>query len=411
MKLSLSTPEWAMPLIGDYRYKGAKGGRGSGKSHFFAEELVATCAAYPNTSAVCIREMQKSLKDSSKRLIEHKIAQLGVSHLFDITQAEIRHKHGNGIIIFLGMQSHNADSIKSLEAFKIAWVEEAQSLSDRSLRLLRPTMRSGSQLWFSWNPEFPEDPVEELFMHADGDENMRVVDVNWNDNPYFPEELYEEMERDRRIYSEQMWRHIWEGAYLTGDMGEVFKWHWFQAYETLPNTKPDMVVHSWDTAAKKAEHNDPSACTIWHIYGKRAYLVHVVNERMNYPEIKRKVKFMALKYPPDVVLVEDASTGQALIPDLAEEGVLNVKGIKPIGDKIARASSSTDKIAEGLVHVPSDAPWLNDYKKQLTRFSFSKELQEKYNDDMVDSTSQFVNWWKTTDSVGWTNNIKRIYGL
>ena len=93
-------------------------------------------------------------------------------------------------------------------------------------------MRSGSELWFSWNPEFPEDPVEELF--AFDDDEMVCVTVNWNDNPYFPEELRGEMERDRRIYPPQMWEHIWNGAYVTGDMGEVFKWNWFKPYGLPP---------------------------------------------------------------------------------------------------------------------------------------------------------------------------------
>lgn len=411
-KLQLNTPAWAIPLLGKYRYKGARGGRGSGKSHFFAEELVATCAAYPDTSAVCIRETQKSLKDSAKRLIEQKIVALGVSHLFEITQAEIRHKNGDGIIIFTGMQSHNADSIKSLEGFKIAWVEEAQSISERSLRLLRPTIRAaGSQLWFSWNPEDAEDPVELLFKDADDDPNMAVVHVNYNQNPYFGAEMIEEMERDRRIYPLKMWNHIWLGEYLSGDMGEVFKWNWFNPYELTPDREPDMTVMSCDTAAKKQEHNDPTCITVWEQYGDNVYLVNVINERMEYPELKKKVKLTALRYHVDHILIEDASTGQALIPELRNDGLPVVAILTRGQDKIARASSCTDKIESGFVYVPQQAPWLHDYKKQLTKFSFDKELQKKNHDDMVDSTSQFINWWKTSHTAGWTKELEREYGL
>jgi predicted phage terminase large subunit-like protein len=393
MLLSLETPAWAEPLLKPVRYKGASGGRGSGKSWFFATELVARCAAYPHTSAVCIREIQKSIRLSSKRLIEQKITELGVSHLFDVTQAEIRHKHGTGIITFQGMQDHTADSIKSLEGFKIAWVEEAQSLSTRSLRLLRPTMRSGSELWFSWNPEFPEDPVEELF--ANPDDDMVSVKVNWNDNPYFPEELRGEMERDRRIYSPQMWAHIWEGAYITGDMGEVFKWSWFGHYHTPPER--GEIIHSWDTAYKAQDHNDPSACTIWRVWNDKAHLLHVFNGRLEYPELKQTMLRLAAEYPPTRVLVEDKASGQSLIQEL--RGQLPIYDIMPTGDKISRASSCTDVIANGKVLLPEHPkPWLKDYHKQLPRFSFSKELQKTQHDDMVDSTSQFLNWWKTGGS-------------
>ncbi|OIQ63108.1 phage terminase large subunit [mine drainage metagenome] len=101
---------------------------------------------------MCIREAQRTLAHSSKRLIESKIAGLGLGHGFRIFSDKIA-TPGDGIIIFRGMQDHTADSIKSLEGFRIAWIDEAQSLSGRSLALLRPTIRAeGSELWASWNP-------------------------------------------------------------------------------------------------------------------------------------------------------------------------------------------------------------------------------------------------------------------
>jgi phage terminase large subunit len=140
------------PLLAPARYKAAFGGRGSGKSHFFGELLVETCQAERGTLAVCIREAQRTLAQSSKRLIETKIAALGLGHGFRVFNDKIE-TPGDGLIIFRGMQDHTADSIKSLEGFRIAWVDEAQSLSPRSLALLRPTIRAkDSELWASWNP-------------------------------------------------------------------------------------------------------------------------------------------------------------------------------------------------------------------------------------------------------------------
>ena len=170
MPLQILTPRWAIPLLCKKRYKGAKGGRGSGKSHFFAEMIVEEHISDADTQSVCIREIQKSLKFSAKKLIEDKIYSMGVSNLFDITQTEIRNVKGRGIIIFQGMQDHTADSIKSLEGFNRAWCEEAQSLSNRSMELLLPTIRAqGSELWFSWNPENETDPIEELFKNIGND--------------------------------------------------------------------------------------------------------------------------------------------------------------------------------------------------------------------------------------------------
>jgi hypothetical protein len=137
--LKIPTAKVFEPLLCPARYKGLFGGRGSGKSHFFGELMVETCQAERGTSAVCIREAQRTLAQSSKRLIENKIAALGLGHGFKVYSDKIA-APGDGVIIFRGMQDHTADSIKSLEGFRIAWVDEAQNFSARSLSLLRPTI-------------------------------------------------------------------------------------------------------------------------------------------------------------------------------------------------------------------------------------------------------------------------------
>ena len=150
--LKIPTAKVFEPLLAPARYKGVYGGRGSGKSHFFGELLVETCQAERGILAVCIREAQRTLAQSSKRLIESKIASLGVGSRFKTFSDKIE-TPGDGLIIFRGMQDHTAESIKSLEGFRIAWIDEAQTLSARSLALLRPTIRAeNSELWASWNP-------------------------------------------------------------------------------------------------------------------------------------------------------------------------------------------------------------------------------------------------------------------
>src|SRR5574343_40179 len=160
-EIVIDTPRVYLPLLSPSRYKGAWGGRGSGKSHFFAEMVVEESLA-AKTDIVCIREVQKSLNQSVKKLIEAKIEAMGVQSEFRILNTHIESANG-GRIIFQGMQNHTADTIKSLEGYRIAWVEEAQSLSQRSLDLLRPTIRmENSELWFSWNPRQKTDPVDSL---------------------------------------------------------------------------------------------------------------------------------------------------------------------------------------------------------------------------------------------------------
>ncbi len=153
--LKIPTAKIFEPLLGPARHKGVFGGRGSGKSHFFGELLVETCQAERGTLAVCIREAQRTLAQSSKRLIESKIAALGLGHRFKVFSDKIE-TPGDGLVIFRGMKDHTSESIKSLEGFRIAWIDEAQTLSARSLSLLRPTIRAkASELWASWNPPTP----------------------------------------------------------------------------------------------------------------------------------------------------------------------------------------------------------------------------------------------------------------
>ena len=202
------------------RYKGAHGGRGSGKSHFFAEALVEDHIRFPGLRSVCIREIQRSLEQSAKRLIEDKIEALGVGPMFEVQRDRIICP-GDGLIIFQGMQNHTADSIKSLEGYDRAWVEEAQSLSQRSLDLLRPTMReAGSEIWFSWNPRRDSDPVDR-FMRDDPPDSAVVVQVNYPDNPWFPDVLREEMEWDKRRDPDK-YTHIWLGEYQRNSEARVF---------------------------------------------------------------------------------------------------------------------------------------------------------------------------------------------
>ena len=208
------------PLLAPSRYKGAHGGRGSGKSHFFGEQIVVDSLANPGLLSVCIREVQRTLEHSSKRLVESKIRSLGVESQFRIFNDKIE-TPGDGIIIFQGMQDHTADSIKSLEGFGRAWLEEAQSISQRSMSLLRPTIRAeGSEIWASWNPTRKTDAIDE-FLRQKKPDGATVVQANWRDNPWFTDVLEAERQTDLALYPER-YAHIWEGGYAKAFEGAYF---------------------------------------------------------------------------------------------------------------------------------------------------------------------------------------------
>lgn len=225
--LTIQTPKIFLPLLNPSRYKGLHGGRGTGKSHVFAENLIERCLMQ-KTDWICLREVQKTLDQSVKKLLENKIQKFKVGHLFEVQVNKIICPHG-GVIIFQGMQDHTAESIKSLEGFDGAWFEEAQTMSAKSLELLRPTIRKdGSELWFSWNPTLPTDPIELLLCGGNPPNDSIVIQVNYTDNPFFPETLKREMEYDKKE-NEELFGHIWLGQYRQDSDDAVIPAKWIHS--------------------------------------------------------------------------------------------------------------------------------------------------------------------------------------
>lgn len=218
--LRIETAEAFADMFGNHRYQGLSGGRGSAKSHFFGSQLVEE-SIMGHVRAACVREVQNSIKDSVKQLIEDYIAAYQVSHLFKITEREIVGPN-ESLFIFRGLKNHTAASIKSLEGFNRAWFEEAQTLSQRSLDLALPTFRSGSQMRFSWNCDEPTDPVDVLFSSNKGDPDFIHRHVDYRDNPWFPDELRRDMERDRRRDIDKF-NHVWLGKHQKNSEARVFK--------------------------------------------------------------------------------------------------------------------------------------------------------------------------------------------
>lgn len=209
-RIEVQVPRKFVPFLRPARYKGLYGGRGGAKSHFFAEQIILGCYAKP-LRVVCIREVQKSIRDSVRQLLIDKIDKLGLGSYFDPLETEIRGSNGS-LIIFRGMQSYNSDTIKSLEGYDIAWVEEAQTFSSVSLELLRPTIRKpGSEIWASWNPRNRTDAIDVFFRKNPYPGAVSQL-VNWRDNPWFPEVLRKERDHDFATDPDAA-EHVWEGGY------------------------------------------------------------------------------------------------------------------------------------------------------------------------------------------------------
>lgn len=263
--LRIKVPEVFLPLEGAHRYIGAHGGRGSGKSHYFGERWLRENIA-EKLDCVCLRETLKSLEFSVKKLLEQKISTYNAGAYFEIQDRRIMSVQG-GVSIFEGMQNHTADSIKSLEGFDRAWFEEAQNASDKSLTLLRPTIRKpGSQLWFGWNPDLETDPIDTLLRGDELPPGAAVIQANYMDNPWLPEELRAEMEYDKRRDPDK-YAHVWLGNYRRNSEARVFKNWRVEEFDVDP---------AW-TLRQGADWGfsiDPSVLVQCAIVGRTLYVSH-----------------------------------------------------------------------------------------------------------------------------------------
>lgn len=240
-------PRWAQRVLfgkvaddgGTVRHRVAHGGRGSAKSRSFGQAIIARCCAQPER-VLCAREFQTNIRDSVKRLLDDVIHREGLGVLgngfFISTDKEIRGRNGS-LITFMGMH-RNAQGVRSLEGYTIAWVEEAQVVSQESIDALTPTIRQeGSEIWWSYNPHQADDPVDVMFRGQMGAPPGSIVqEVNFDANPWFPQVLRREMEFDRGRDPDK-YAHKWLGRYLQHSQSRVFhNWH-VRPFET-----PDDAV-------------------------------------------------------------------------------------------------------------------------------------------------------------------------
>lgn len=207
------------------RYRGAYGGRGSAKTRSFA--LMTAIKGYQLAEAgvsgviLCAREFMNSLADSSMEEVKQAIRSVDwLADYYDIGQNYIRTRNGLVSYVFCGLR-HNLDSIKSKARILLCWVDEAENVSEIAWRKLIPTVReTNSEIWVTWNPETEGSPTDVRF-RQNPPENAVIVEMNYNDNPFFPDVLEQERLNDlaRLDYASYAW--VWEGAYLENSDKQV----------------------------------------------------------------------------------------------------------------------------------------------------------------------------------------------
>ena len=263
--LDRNIPRAFVPLLTPRQYKGARGGRSAAKSHFFCEQLLEDCLC-DHVRAACIREVQLSLADSVKQTLEDKIEIMGLQSVFRVTNHEIIGPN-DSLIVFKGAKAHTVHSIRSLEGFNRAYVEQAESLSQKSVDDLIPTFRaSGSEMWFAWNPIDKTDPVDVFFAENKRDKDFACIHVTYADNPWLPEESRRDMERMKRRDHDK-YLHVWLGEYRTMSEARVFKNWKVENFET-PEDATFYFGADWGYSI------DPSVLSRCFIKGRKLYIDH-----------------------------------------------------------------------------------------------------------------------------------------
>ena len=368
--IEIPTAKVFEPLLGKARYIGAHGGRGSGKSHFCASRVVELCLANPGFRVVCIREVQRSLKESSKRLIEDWVRRLGVGGLLGINRDEIT-TPGDGIITFTGLQSHTAESIKSLEGYSLAWVEEAHMLSERSLELLRPTIRSpGSCLMFSWNPRSPSDPIDALLRGSFPPSDSIVVQANYFDNPWFPADLELERQYDYE-HKQDRYSHIWLGQYENDNPDALWKWQHINGYRTHHERLPEFgrIVVAVDHAVSNTKGSDEHGIIAVGLgHDDRAYVLEDASRRGSPDEWASAAISLYDKYDADALVVERNQGGDLVKNTLRAVRPYNLRIIEVVATrgKHLRAEPIAANYALGRVSHVGTMPELENQMMQMT---------------------------------------------
>lgn len=209
------------------------GGRGSSKSWGVADFLLVQ-GVNRKCRILCCREIQNSIKDSVHKLLSDRIETLALSNFYTITDKSISGANGTEFI-FKGFY-RSVNDIKSTEGIDYAWVEEAQSISQLSLDVLIPTVRKeNSQIIFTLNPTNDDDPVYIDYVLKERDDTLKI-EINYNDNPFFPQVLRYDMEYDR-AHDIDKYLHVWEGKTVKHSDAQIFKGKWFvEEFEAPDNT-------------------------------------------------------------------------------------------------------------------------------------------------------------------------------
>ncbi|UZT17921.1 PBSX family phage terminase large subunit [Pasteurella multocida] len=342
MKVQIEIPPKLIPVFsGNYRYRGSYGGRGSAKTRTFAKmtAVVAYKRAMAGDSGVvlCGREFMNSLEDSSLEEVKQAIrAESFLNDFFEIGEKYIRTKCGRVSYIFSGLR-HNLDSIKSKARILLAWVDEAESVSEMAWSKLIPTVREhNSEIWLTWNPEKRDSATDKRFRQFPP-ENSAIVEMNYTDNPWFPGVLEQERLNDKKRLDDATYRWIWEGAYLEASEAQIFNGK-YEELEFKPNQDFNGPYFGLDFGFAK----DPTAAVKCWVFDNNLYIEYEAGKTGL--ELDHTAGFMKERVPDieKYILRADSARPES-ISYLKRNGIPRIEGVK----------KWSGSVEDGIEHIKS----------------------------------------------------------
>ncbi|HIF5514548.1 TPA: PBSX family phage terminase large subunit [Pasteurella multocida] len=342
MKVQIEIPPKLIPVFsGNYRYRGSYGGRGSAKTRTFAKmtAVVAYKRAMAGDSGVvlCGREFMNSLEDSSLEEVKQAIrAESFLNDFFEIGEKYIRTKCGRVSYIFSGLR-HNLDSIKSKARILLAWVDEAESVSEMAWSKLIPTVREhNSEIWLTWNPEKRDSATDKRFRQFPPDSSV-IVEMNYTDNPWFPDVLEQERLNDKKRLDDATYRWIWEGAYLEASEAQIFNGK-YEELEFKPNQDFNGPYFGLDFGFAK----DPTAAVKCWVFDNNLYIEYEAGKTGL--ELDHTAGFMKERVPDieKYILRADSARPES-ISYLKRNGIPRIEGVK----------KWSGSVEDGIEHIKS----------------------------------------------------------
>jgi predicted phage terminase large subunit-like protein len=400
----LQVPAKLMPLLEVHKtFKVVHGGRGGGKSHTIAQLLLLK-ARSAKLRILCVREVQKSLKESSYQLLVDYIDKWGLRGEFHVTDKSIRHRLTGSIFTFAGLKDHTADSIKSFEGYDIVWAEEAHSIGEESWNKLIPTIirKIGAEIWISFNPDDEEDYVYNRFVKHEDPEAL-VIQINFDENPWFSEAMDKERLADKRLNTD-LYNWKWLGHCKTL-AGKIFKRRWFKWY--MPSELPSAL--SMYAASDYGASDDPEADYSEHgivglDVGGNWYFRDWWYEQADPDVVIKAMAALMTKHRPKVwgrekgVLLRAMGSAMKLLLRKLQAQTYMLD-LPSAGSKGERALGFAALCAAGMVHLPLDkdgnkVEWAERLVNQLCGFTGKEGKQ----DDAVDVCSLLAR------SIEWMRN-------